>query len=59
MTERRTASIGGWLPIGVGVGVALGVALNNLALWIPVGLVLGRAIGSAGSTRRGRDPRCR
>ena len=30
-----------WIPIGAGFGVAIGVALDNLALWIAVGAGFG------------------
>ena len=33
MNDRRTMTIGGWMAIGIGVGVALGVALVAYALW--------------------------
>jgi hypothetical protein len=43
-----------WIAIGAGVGVALGVAMDNLALWLAIGVGIGIAIG-AGQSRSGRD----
>lgn len=36
--------VGACVAIGVGVGAAIGVALNNVAIWIPVGVAVGAAI---------------
>lgn len=40
-------SVGAWVAIGIGVGAALGVAMDNIGLWLVVGLVLGLVIGAA------------
>jgi hypothetical protein len=45
MNDRR--SVGAWMAIGIGMGVALGVATNNIGLWLVVGLVGGLVIGTA------------
>ena len=39
--------VGAWVAIGIGVGAALGVAMDNIGLWLAVGLVLGLVIGTA------------
>lgn len=36
-----------YMCLGIGVGTAIGVALNNIALWMSVGLSIGVGIGSA------------
>jgi hypothetical protein len=53
MNDRRASRLGGWLAIGAGFGVALGVALDNLGLWLPIGIVIGFVIGMLGSNRSG------
>lgn len=30
-----------WLAIGISLGTALGVILNNIGLWLSIGVVLG------------------
>lgn len=52
--DRRPMLMGAWVAIGIGVRVALGVAMNNLALWLGVGVALGVAVGAALSARAGR-----
>jgi len=49
--ERLTLAT--WVAIGAGVGVALGLAMDNLALWLAIGVGIGLAIG-AGQSRMGR-----
>ena len=49
--ERRPMVIGGWVAIGIGVGAALGVAMDNLPVWLAVGAAIGLAIGAGLSTR--------
>ena len=53
MSDRRVASVGAWLAIGVGIGAALGVAMDNIGLWLPIGLVVGLVIGMAMANRHG------
>ena len=48
-------SLGGWAAIGIGVGAALGVAMDNIGLWLAVGLVLGLVIGAAVSRSKSGD----
>lgn len=38
---------GSWLAIGIGVGVALGAALDNVAVGISLGVGIGIAIGAS------------
>ena len=45
MNDNR--AIGAWVAIGIGVGAALGVAMNNIGLWIAIGVVLGVVVGVA------------
>jgi hypothetical protein len=35
-----------WFPLGLGAGIALGVAMNQLALWMVLGLVFGLAMNA-------------
>jgi hypothetical protein len=49
----KQQTLGIWIALGAGVGVALGLAMNNLALWLAVGVGIGLAIG-AGQSRLGR-----
>lgn len=39
-----------WLPIGMCIGLSLGVtigaATNNIGLWLPIGLCLGVSLGA-------------
>ena len=39
-----------WIPIGISIGTAVGVATDNLVLWLPIGVSLG-AVMSAMSSR--------
>ena len=44
MNERgptNMAAVGTWLAVGIGVGVAMGAATENLAVWIAIGAVVG------------------
>jgi hypothetical protein len=50
----KQQTLGIWIALGAGVGVALGLAMNNLALWLAVGVGIGLAIG-AGQSRLGRN----
>ena len=51
-TRRRNSMLGVWTAIGIGIGAALGVALDNLGVGVLLGLALGIAIG-AGLDRAG------
>ena len=42
-----------WLPLGIALGAAVGVASGSLALWIGVGTAVGAAL-SAAQRRRER-----
>ena len=45
------ASMGTWVAVGIGIGVAMGVATDNLALWIVIGaagLVIGLGMSRMG-----------
>jgi hypothetical protein len=42
----KQQTLGIWIALGAGVGVALGLAMNNLALWLAVGVGIGLAIGA-------------
>ena len=44
-SEHQNLSI--YMCLGVGIGTAIGVALNNIALWMSIGLSIGVCIGSA------------
>jgi hypothetical protein len=50
----KQQTLGIWIALGAGVGVALGLAMNNLAPWLAVGVGIGLAIG-AGQSRLGRN----
>jgi hypothetical protein len=52
--EKGGAALPAWIAIGAGIGVALGVAMDNMPLWLAVGIGLGVAIGAlATRSRRG------
>ncbi|MEM1081219.1 MAG: hypothetical protein AAGH65_06515 [Pseudomonadota bacterium] len=36
-----------WVAIGIGMGTAIGVASDRLALWIPIGIGIGLCLGYA------------
>jgi len=44
--------MGLWIAIGAGVGTAIGVASDNIAIWLAVGIGAGTAIGAAFSGRK-------
>jgi hypothetical protein len=44
-----------WLPVGIGLGTALGVALDNLGLWLAIGVAIGSAGGSLGQKKDNSD----
>jgi hypothetical protein len=59
MTEQRRPQgweLGAWIAIGAGMGVALGVAMDNIGLWLAIGVALGVVIGAATSAQRRRGP---
>ncbi len=47
--------MGSWVAIGVGVGAALGIAMDQLAVWTAVGAGIGDAVGAAMSGRTRSD----
>jgi hypothetical protein len=53
--ERSGAALPAWIAIGAGIGVALGVAMDNMAVWLPVGIALGVAIGAVTTRSRSGD----
>ena len=53
MRDKRL-TLATWIAIGAGVGVALGLAMDNLALWLAVGVGIGLALG-AGQSRMWRQ----
>jgi hypothetical protein len=55
-TPKRSLGIYAiWLPVGIGVGTALGVALDNLGLWLSLGVVIGVAGSSLGQKKSNSD----
>ncbi len=46
---------GAWLAIGIGAGVALGVALGNVGVGIALGVVFSIAMESSQKHRSGGD----
>src|SRR5687768_5807387 len=45
--QNALTLMGVWVSIGIGVGAALGVALDNLAVWTAIGAAIGIALGYA------------
>ena len=45
--RRERTMLGVWTAIGIGLGAAIGVALDSLGIGVAIGLVLGLAIGTA------------
>ncbi len=45
--ERRESRAAAWLPIGIGIGVVVGVALDNIGLGIAIGTAIGVALMAA------------
>jgi hypothetical protein len=43
--DHGSRTLATWIAIGAGVGVALGVAMDNLGLWLAIGVGIGVAIG--------------
>jgi hypothetical protein len=43
-----------WLPTGVAIGTAIGVATDDLGTWIAVGVALGAALGCVGTAVRAK-----
>ncbi len=41
-----------WIAIGIGVGAALGAALDNMGLWVALGVAGGAALGTALSWKK-------
>jgi TPP-dependent 2-oxoacid decarboxylase len=59
MTEQRRPEgweVGAFLAIGAGVGVALGVAMDNIGLWLAIGVAVGVVLGAAVTAQRRRGP---
>ena len=42
--SSKLALNGAWIAIGAGVGVAIGVALDNIGIWLPIGVAVGAAL---------------
>ena len=43
--RRKNTMLGVWTAIGIGIGAALGVAMDNLGVGVVLGLAIGLAIG--------------
>jgi hypothetical protein len=59
MTEQGRPEgweVGAFLAIGAGVGVALGVAMDNIGLWLAIGVAVGVVLGAAVTAQRRRGP---
>ena len=41
-----------WIAVGAGVGVAMGLAMDNFALWLAIGVGIGLALGDGQSAMR-------
>ena len=44
--DKTPVLSGAWIAIGAGVGVALGVALDNIGLWLAIGIAIGAAMSA-------------
>ncbi len=53
--KSNTTTVGTWLAVGIAIGTALGVALDNLGLWLAVGVAVGAALGAGRSAGKPRD----
>ena len=40
----RLSKNNAWLPVGIAIGTALGIAMHNLALWLGIGVAIGAAM---------------
>ena len=54
-TIMKKLNMGAALAIGVGLGTAIGVALDNLALGIGIGVAIGTAFGAAAASNQKPD----
>jgi hypothetical protein len=52
--QRPSSSFGAGIAIGAGMGVALGVAMDNIGVGIALGVGIGVAIGAAMDQARRR-----
>jgi hypothetical protein len=53
--EKNTVNrkqVGVWTAVGIGVGVAMGAAMDSMAMWICIGTVLGVFVDMALGRRR-------
>ena len=50
--HQPASRIGAWMAIGVGIGVALGSAMDKLGAGLAIGIGIGVAIGAAIDRRR-------
>jgi zinc transporter ZupT len=48
-------NMGTWVALGIGMGTAIGVALDNIGAGIAIGAGMGAALGAAFSDRSGPD----
>ena len=53
MMRDKRLTLATWIAIGAGVGVAMGLVMDNLALWLAIGVGVGLALG-AGQSGMGR-----
>jgi hypothetical protein len=51
--KKSSGTMGLWIAIGVGIGAAIGVAVNDIGLWIPLGIAVGAGAG-AGRSQKNR-----
>jgi hypothetical protein len=50
-------NLGVWIAIGIGLGMAIGAAIENIGIGVAIGIALGTAMGGAvhwWNTKRGR-----
>ena len=52
MGDKRKFNPGAWMAIGIGVGTAIGVAMDNLAVGVGLGAGLGALLMGIASKRR-------
>lgn len=52
MGDGRKFNPGGWMAIGIGVGAAIGVAMDTLAVGVGLGAALGALMMAIAGKRR-------
>jgi F0F1-type ATP synthase membrane subunit c/vacuolar-type H+-ATPase subunit K len=53
--KKTTDQISGWLVLGAGIGVSLGIIFDNLAVGISMGAALGLVFGAALSHKNKKE----